>query len=279
MAPNKCIITVAPTGGLTQKAQQPNLPVGPDEIISDILECEKEGASLAHLHTRDDKGQHTLDVNKFKEILSGIREKSEIITCVSTTNWKVTNSSMKNKFHLLSLKPDYFSFHVNSFNRGEELFLNDPGAVRELLTEAKIQQVKPEFEMFDLGAIYKAQQLISEFDFPEGQRFQFIFGVNGGVRDFNSRILHTFIEAVGNRHHWGAGAVGRHQLPANLMAMMEGGDVRTGFEDNINIRKGELAGSNSQLVRRLVDYARDLNVSIATVREAREKLNCLQQIA
>ena len=177
------------------------------------------------------------------------------------------------------LQPDYFSFHVNSFNREDSLFLNDPGAVKELITEAKKQGVKPEFEMLDLGVVYKAIDLIKEFELGTDQRFQFMFGINGGVSDFNNRALQAFIEAVGPDHHWGVGAVGRFQLRANLAAMMDGGDVRVGFEDNIYIRKGQKAENNAQFVERVVDLARDINVDIATVEEARKKLNCQQQIA
>ena len=115
-----CVITIAPTGGLTSKSHHPELPTKPDEIINTVYQCWKEGASLAHLHTRDEQGKHTLDVSMFAEILSGIKERCDIITCTSTTNWKVTNSTMENKFKLLQLQPDFFSFHVNSFNRGEE---------------------------------------------------------------------------------------------------------------------------------------------------------------
>ena len=126
---------------------------------------------------------------------------------------------------------------------------------------------------------YKSLDLIKDYNLGPGQRFQFIFGVKGGVSDFNSIALQAFIKAVGNDQHWGVGGVGRLQYPAVVSAMLENGDVRIGFEDNIYIRKGVLAADNAEFVTRVVNTARDLNVRIASVEEAREKFNCVLQPA
>ncbi len=266
----KMIITAAVTGGVTTRRDNPYLPITPDEIANDVYECWKAGASIAHIHARENDGTPSQRVDLYQEIVEKIRERCDVIINLTTTGWGQKGVEADRWNHLVC-KPEMATFTPGSMNRKDSVMINSPAFVRRLAEKINEYKIKPEIEIFDFGMIDQALKLAKSGLLQEPLHFQFVLGVPGGIPANAKNLLHL-TESIPSNSTWSIAAVGKGQLPMNLLGIIQGGHIRTGLEDNVYFKYGELARNNVQLVERLAQYAADLNREIATPKEARKIL-------
>lgn len=266
---DRLIISAALTGTRGTKDQNPHLPITPNEIVEAAVACREEGAAIVHVHARDPDGRMTQDPAILAEIVSGIRARSDVLINLTTSNG-VGEVDDSLRFNPLRLKPDLVSFDAGSVNFAELVFLNAPSFLTELATRIRAAGVKPEIECFDSGFVANALRLADEGLLVRPLFFQFVLGVRGAAPPTPKQLLHL-IEQIPPGSPWSVCAIGRHQLPLNLMAVAMGGHARTGLEDNYYYRRGELA-SNPQLVARLARIGREVGREPASPAEARSIL-------
>jgi 3-keto-5-aminohexanoate cleavage enzyme len=171
----------------------------------------------------------------------------------------------------VTLAPEIASFDCGSLNFAERVFINSPAFLRELARRMNDHGVKPEIECFEPGHVWNALRLIDEGLLTPPFWFQFVLGVRGGSPPEVKQLQHL-VEMLPPGAHWSVCGIGRAQLPLGMAAMAMGGHVRTGLEDNIWYRKGELAQSNAQLVARVARIAAELGRPLATPDQVRALL-------
>ncbi len=263
------IITVAPIGTEVTKEDNPNLPITPEEIAEEAYNCYKAGASIIHLHARDENGNSTQDPEIYNEMIELIKERCDIIIQISTGG--AIGMSPEERRAPLKLKPEMASLTTGTVNFGDGVFYNPPTLIKSLAQEMKNLGIKPEMEIFDVGMVTNGKKLIKEglIDLP----FQFglIMGVPGGIPGTIKDLLHLY-ESLPEKSMWSATGIGKSHIPISVTSIALGGNVRLGFEDNIYYEKGILAESNAQLVKRIVRIAKEIGRKIATPDEARKLL-------
>ncbi len=265
-----CIISVALTGVITDKAQQPNLPCTPEEIIASAIDSWNAGASIAHCHTRGPNGERIYDKTMFAEIKSGIEEQSDLIVNLTTSYYPPMTHEQR--FEVVELRPEMASFNSGSLNFGDlGIYENSPAFMKKMAEAMLEHNVRPEFEIFDIGQIGNITRLIEQGLFKPPFLFQFVMGPKGAM-PANAELLALAVRMLPADSEWLAIGVGRKQLEMNALSILWGGHPRTGFEDNIFYRNGELAHSNAQLVSRVQRLAKALDRPIATPAQAREML-------
>ncbi|EKD50584.1 MAG: 3-keto-5-aminohexanoate cleavage enzyme [uncultured bacterium] len=268
------IITCAITGAETRKSDQPNLPITPKEQAKAAKEAVKAGASVIHLHVREDDGKPSQRLERFEEAISEIRTLvPEVIIQISTGG--AVGVPIEKRAKPLELKPEMASLNIGTMNFGDDVFYNHPLDVRALAKKMDELGVIPELEIYDAGMMETAITYLEKGIIKSPAHLQFVLGVRGGMNgDIKNLVaLKNLMDLhMSKETHWGIAAVGRWQLPLTAYAIVLGGHVRVGFEDNIYYRKGELATSNAQFVERVVRLAKELNRPVATVQQARELL-------
>jgi 3-keto-5-aminohexanoate cleavage enzyme len=267
----KLIITCAITGAETTKEQNPALPTNPDEQAQAAYDCWKAGASVIHLHVRDDKGSPSQSVERFRETIEKIRKKCPVIIQISTGG--AVGEKIENRAAPLAIKPEMASLNTGSINFGDEIFLNLPKDVERLAAEMKKHGIRPEIEVYDYGMLEYSIRLMKKGVIPTPSHFQFVLGTGHGISG-EARNLCNMADALPNGCTWNAAGIGRYQLPVAAQAIVMGGHVRVGLEDNIYWAKGVLAKSNAQLVERVAKLAETLQRAVANVDEAK-KILCL----
>ncbi len=268
---DKLIVSVATTGSWPTKQMTPYLPITPEEIASSAIEAWREGASVVHIHVRDDGGKVVCDPDRYRRAMELIRAGGCDIVINLSTSGGAGGAPEEVRLAVVDLRPDLASFDAGSMNFGERVFLNSPDFLVRLAARMKERGVKPEIECFDTGQIDNAVRLIDQGSIEPPYWFQIVLGVKGGAHASPKQLLHM-VEMLPSGVPWSVCAVGRDQLPMNTMAIAMGGHARTGLEDNIYYRRGELAVSNAQLVARVVRIGRELGREIASPSEARSIL-------
>jgi 3-keto-5-aminohexanoate cleavage enzyme len=269
------IISCAITGSITTREQHPGLPVTPAEIASSAVESARAGAACVHIHVREDDGTPSCRGELYEEVFQRIRAQSDVVIC-ATTGSGAGRFSTAGRFAALEHGPDVASFDAGSMNFGERVFENSPSFLRELAHQITSRGIVPEIECFDIGHIGNAVRLQSEglLPGPGGKWwFQLSLGVRGGAPADTQTIL-TMRSLLPPGAEWSVLGLGRGQLAVNMVAIVEGGHVRTGMEDNIYFRRGQLVDGNSAFVERLVWIAREFGRPVATPDQARELLGC-----
>lgn len=264
-------ICAAITGSMTKKETMPGLPVTVDEIINCAYECSCAGAALVHVHVRDKDGKPSMDASLYKEVLTGIREKSDILVCISTSNHLV-NVSDKERIRLMELKPDLASLEVTSLNRPDGGIKNTKKFVIDMLQAMKQYDVKPEFEIFN-PTMFKELMRLVELGFIKDNAFiQFIIGSVGGMKP-SYRNIQWILDSDRRGFIWSAAGIAAMQLPVNFITILNGCDViRTGMEDNRYLLKGIPAKNNVEFVNRSVTMIRMLGYEVADSFEMANKL-------
>lgn len=265
----KLIITVALTGAEVTKSDQPALPITPQEIAIAAEACAKAGASIVHLHARHSDGAATQDKAVYREIISAVRERCDIIIQVSTGG--AVGMTPQERLEPVSLKPEMATLSMGSVNFGGEVFINDPVDMEVFAEAMAAQGVKPELEIFDAGMIATANRWIKNGMLPPTPHFDFVLGVPGAMPGTPEALMYLKSQLPPGAT-WTVAGIGPAQLQLGTMAIVLGGHVRVGFEDNVYFRKGELATSNAQLVQRIADISRLLERPVATPAEARKLL-------
>ena len=266
------IITCAITGAEVQKTQQPHLPITANEQALAAAEVLKAGASIIHLHVRDKNGAPTQDLECFRQASESIRQAAQGILLQYTTGGAI-GDSIEDRIKPLSLEPEMASLNMGSMNFGNDVFLNSPADIQTIAKEIKAHNILPELEVYDLGMIEAAAKMLKQKMIPEKFRIQFVLGVPGGASgDIDSLcfLLNRAKNLLGSHISWSVAGIGRFQLPVATHAILMGGHVRVGFEDNIYYKKGVLADSNAQLVARINRLATELDREIATPQQTRQ---------
>lgn len=267
---NKTIITVAPTGAWPKKKDNPNVPMTPKEIAADVYDCWKAGAAICHLHMRDDAGNGTMDVNKFRETVTLIRAYKDCDIVINlTTSGDLHATDETRQLHLRELRPDLASYDCGSMNwQHNALFLNPPHFLEALGKTMQECGVKPEIEIFDAGMIYNSLYYLKQGVLKAPLHYQFVLGAAGGTAATveNLVYLKNLIPAGST---WGALGIGKSHVPIMLAALAMGGHLRVGMEDNVMYGPGQLAESNAQLVARAARLTRESGNEVATPAEAR----------
>lgn len=266
----KLIITAALTGAETTKEANPALPVTPEEIAEAAVLCRQAGASIVHLHARRPDGGSTQDPQVYAKIIGLIREQSDLIVQVSTGG--AVGMSAAERLQPVALKPDMATLSTGSVNFGDDIFVNTMADIRTFAQTMVAQGVKPEIEAFDSGMIQNALALVKEGVVSLPLHFDFVLGVPGAMPGTPEALMYMKSLLPG-QSTWTVAGIGRAELPLAAMAIVMGGHVRVGFEDNIYYRRGELASSNAQLVERIARLAAELGRPIADPASARNILH------
>ncbi len=263
----KLIITVAPTGSLPTKKVTPHVPITPEEIIRTAVACEAAGAAVIHIHARNpvDESPST-DFAIFEEIYLGIKAKTRLITQISTGGRAGMGYEARNE--RLRLKPEMASLTTGSVNFPNSVYENSPQLIEALAADMKRLSIKPEMEIFDTSMISNASALVSKGLAAPPLHFDFVMGLKGAIPATIENLVHLK-NTIPPDATWTVAGVGPTQLSMNTHALLMGGHVRVGLEDNIYFSKGELT-TNERLVERVVGLAGILGREIATPDEARE---------
>jgi 3-keto-5-aminohexanoate cleavage enzyme len=271
MNSDKIILSVATTGSWPTKAQNPGLPVTPEEIAQAAVESWREGAAVVHVHVRDDAGKMSCDLSRFLRVRELIRDQGCDILINFSTSGGAGRVGEEERFNSLAAGPELGSLDAGSMNFNERIFLNPPDFLEELARRMLAAHVKPEIEVFDSGMIGNAMALEGKGLIQSPLWWQFVLGVKGGAPATARSMLHL-VDSLPAGSLWSVCAVGWRQLSMNVLAIAMGGHARTGLEDNLYYRRGELARSNAQLVARLTRISRECGREPATPAEAREIL-------
>jgi 3-keto-5-aminohexanoate cleavage enzyme len=268
----KLIITVAPTGSIPRKKDTPYVPVTPDEIVETASLCEQEGASVIHVHCRDEKEDPTSDYTTFKETVDKIRKRTHLVVMVSTSG--VAGKSDEERANVLKTRPDMASLTTGSLNfagrKPSIVYVNTWETVTFLARKMHELNIKPEIEAFDVGFIQQGVKLAQMGLVKEPAHFQFVMGVDGGIPATVDNLLHMCRQFPSGSTFSVAG-VGKSQLSITTSAIVLGGHVRVGLEDNVYYAKGELA-PNEEFVARVRKLAELLQREVASPEEARNIL-------
>lgn len=266
---DKLIITVAPNGSVPTKVDTPYIPITTEELIQDTYDCYNAGASIVHIHARDKVTQKSVhDFNFFKSASEGIAERCNIIVQISTGGR--ASLAAESRAEALKLKPEMASLTTGSVNFPNFAYVNDPDLVEYLAKVMKENGTKPEIEVFDVSMINNALDLVKKGLIEEPLHFDFVMGLKGAIPYSIKNYTHL-MESIPMGSTWTVAGVGKAQLPLATLAILTGGHVRVGLEDNIYYSKGVL-GTNAQMVDRIVRLAKELGREVATPNEAREIL-------
>ena len=267
----KMVITCAVCGAETTREHNPNLPVSPEEIAEATYEAYMAGASIVHLHVRDEKGEPTQNPEIFKKAIKLIRKKCDIVIEI-TTGGAVGMTDDERVEVIKELKPEMASLDCGTVNFGNEYILNTLPTMRRFAQEMKKHNVRPTLECFDLSHIQSADILIKERLIEPPYHYGFVFNVPGAVR-YDMQTLDLFVKNLPEGSFWTIIGIGRSCLPAHYGAIALGtGFIRVGFEDNVYYSKGVLAKNNAELVERTARIAKEAGYEIATPADVREML-------
>ena len=263
------IITVAAVGAELTREQQPSLPLSAEELARDAAACAAAGASIYHLHVRDEQGHPTMDVETFRRAKEAITSASELIVQF-TTGGAVTDGP-EERLAPLELEPEMATLTTGTVNFGEEVFSNPEPVIRRLYGRMLESGVQPEYEIFEAGMIATAERLAGELGAEHHRHFDFVLGVPGALPAWPD-VIAFLASKLPTEATWSATGIGKAHLPVAEETIDKGGHVRTGFEDVRYFAAGELASSNAQLIARVAEMARAKGRAVATPAEARRIL-------
>lgn len=268
----KLIITAAICGAEVMKEHNPAVPYTVEECVREAKSAYDAGASIIHLHVRYDDGTPTQDKARFKEIIDTIRKECPDVIIQPSTGGAVgmTNDERLQPTELL---PEMATLDCGTLNfGGDEIFENTENTIKYFGEKMIEKGIKPELEVFDKSMIEMALRMRKKGFIKDPMHFDFVMGVNGGIggdiRDF------AFLRgSIPEGSTYTVAGVGRFEFPLAMLAIIDGGHVRVGFEDNVYLSKGVLAKSNGELVEKVVRLAKEFGREIATPAEAREILS------
>lgn len=275
---NKRIITVATTGAWPKKENNPNVPLQPDEIAEEIYQCWKIGASVAHVHVRDEAGNDSMKVETFRKVIDTLRGEHPDCDIVLnlTAAGGIANSEEDRMAPFKTLKPEMASFDCGTMNwMHMGVFNNNPPFLEKMGYAMQEAGVKPEIEVFDPGMIYDAGYYVKKGILKAPLHFQFCMGCAGGIDATAEDLLfmRATLEKVAPVSTWSAFGVGKGAMEIMYTAIAAGGHIRVGMEDNVVYKKGILAESNMQLIARARRVIEEFGYEVATSQEARAILS------
>lgn len=265
------IITVAPVGAEVTRDHHPGVPYTPAEIAEASLQAVAAGASVVHLHARLDDGTPTGDPEIFAQAIRAIRAKADPVIMVSTGGavWM----TIEERTRALEAGPEMCSLETGSMNFGDDLFLTSRPDSISSATKAYKMGIVPEIELFDVGHAVAAARMLKEGHLKGPLNVNLVLGVPGGI-DAVPEAIPALLRPLPADIRWAVTAIGRHQRRMLAVAALMGADgLRVGFEDNVYLRKGQLAASNAELVVDVAALATSLGRHIASPQEARQILS------
>jgi uncharacterized protein (DUF849 family) len=268
------LITVAPTGPLATKQDNPWLPTQPEEIADQVAEAYAGGAAVAHLHLRDRDDRPTADLDIAARTIELIRERCPILVQLSTGVGLTV--SFEDRERLVELRPEMATLNPCSMSFGAGEFLNPPTGVRRLAARMQELQVKPELEVYDTGHLDACLRLRDEGLLADPLQFSIVLGVRGGMAATAENLM-MMVSRLPEGAVWQVIAIGRANLELTAIGLALGGNCRAGLEDTLYLRKGELAPGSAPLVARAAALARDLDLDLADVDSARRQLQLPHQ--
>lgn len=249
------LITVAPTGAETAKADAPALPVTLDELVSTAKACQAAGAALIHVHIRDDEARPTLDLGRLSDTVAALREQTDLVVQLSTGG--AVTDPFEHRLRVLDAQPDSCSLTCGTVNFGDDVFSNPWPFMAELYQRTQAMEVVPEFELFDLGHVAALHRLLDTYGAPYGGQVHcdLVMGVPGGMPGTAAALV-AAVQALPAGCSWSATGIGRTSLPVAFAALAAGGHLRVGMEDTLTFAKGRPVTGNDELVARAADLAR-----------------------
>jgi uncharacterized protein (DUF849 family) len=283
----KVVVTCAVTGSADSTGKNPAVPVTPEEIAASAVDAARAGAAIVHVHVRDPETRRPSMAPEFyAEVCERIRGAGTDVVINLTsgpgarfvpgegdprtpgegTTLAAPDARMR---HVEQLRPEICSLDVGSMNFGETVFMNTPAHLRDMAARAKAAGVKPEIEVFDTGMIELAKSLIAAGLIETPPLFQICLGISYGAPATTESMLHMR-NALPDGANWSGFGISRMQFPMVSQAVLLGGNVRVGLEDNLYLGPGELAPSNAALVERAVRIIELMGASVASPAEARD---------
>ncbi|GAA1656461.1 3-keto-5-aminohexanoate cleavage protein [Catellatospora bangladeshensis] len=271
---NGTLITVAPTGAESAKADVPALPVTLDELVATAKECEAVGASVIHVHIRDEDAQPSLDPIRLRETVAALRSSTDLIVQLSSGG--SVHDPESARLAVLDAGPDMASCTMGTVNFGDDVFMNRWEFIVDLHTRMQERGVVPEYEIFDLGQLWSLQRLLDKYGLPAGGHVHvdFVMNVPGGMPGTAAALVacQQALRELPEGTTFSATGIGRATLPVLLTSLGAGGHLRVGMEDTVTYAKGQPVESNAQLVARASAFARLAQRPPLTPGEARNLL-------
>jgi uncharacterized protein (DUF849 family) len=264
------LITVAPTGAETAKADCPQLPTTLDELVQTAKDCERAGAAMIHVHIRDDDHLPTLDLRRLTDTVQALHESTDLIVQLSTGG--SVHDPLDLRLKVLDAEPDSCSLTMGTTNFGDDVFSNPWPFVCELYQLAQERGVAPEFELFDLGQVHALTRLLDRYGLPAGGKVHvdLVMGVPGGMNGTADALVAAVRDLPAATTSWSATGIGRSTLAVMLASLSKGGHLRVGMEDVLTISRGVPVESNAQLVERAVAIGEAVQRTPMSPDEARE---------
>jgi len=278
---DKIIITVAQTGAITTKKQNPNVPEQPDEIAESALACYNEGAAICHIHARDPQGENSSDIAIFNDIHQRIRAACPMIIQDSTGGGP--NLTQEERIHCLQAEPEMASLNMGSLMRISGPYKgiawsNMPDEIDYYVNEMNTRGIKPEMEVYNHAMLQDVRRLIKDGRIQKPYGINIVLGMRyQGAEPATPETLTSIVSQLPDGTIFNCTNVGAAQTRMATLGMILGGGIRVGLEDAIYYSKGQLADSNAQLVARIVRIARELGKEPATPDEARKYLGLTQK--
>jgi len=282
----KVMISCAITGAGDSVKINPAVPVLPKDIARESIEAAKAGAAIVHIHVRDPAtGGPSMDNELYAEVVDRIRQSGSNVIINLTTGPGariVLGTEDPRAFgpgttmsrpdtrvsHVQRLKPEVCSLDIGSFNFGAHVFVNTPGHVTEMADMIRAAGVKPELEVFDLGGIRQAKAMIEGGHVEKPYLFQLCLGIPWAAEATPETMI-AMRDLLPEGAIWFSFGVSRQQFPMAALAVVLGGHVRVGLEDNLYLSRGVLAPGNAALVERAVEIIESIGSEVATPDEAR----------
>jgi 3-keto-5-aminohexanoate cleavage enzyme len=267
-----CIICVAITGSVPQKADNPAVPITISEQVESTHAAFEAGATIAHCHVREEDGTPTSDPERFARLVEGLKAHCPGMIIQLSTGGR--SGAGKARGGMLPLAPDMASLSVGSNNFPTRVYENPPDLVDWLASEMLAYNVKPEIEAFDLSHVFQAASMAKDGRLKGPLHVQFVMGVKNAM-PADRAVFEFYVETLKRlmpEATWTGAGIGRNQIELNRWSLELGGHCRTGLEDNVRLDKDRLAPSNAALVQRTADLCAEYGRHPASVAEARKML-------
>jgi 3-keto-5-aminohexanoate cleavage enzyme len=266
---DRLLVTVAPTGAETSKADCPQLPTTLEELVATAVECQAAGAAMIHVHVRDGEHAPTLDLGRLTETVAALKESTDLVVQLSTGG--SVHDPLERRLRVLDAGPDACSLTMGTTNFGDDVFSNPWPFVCELYQLTQERGIVPEFELFDLGQVHALVRLLARYGLPAGGKVHcdLVMGVPGGMDGTADALVASVRDLPEQVTSWSATGIGRSTLPVALAALSKGGHLRVGMEDVLTLSRGVPVESNRQLVERAVELGRMAQRTPMTPDEAR----------
>lgn len=280
------IISCALTGGGDTAGLSPHVPVTPEQIANEALAARSAGAAIVHIHVRDpETGLPSREISLYREVVQRIRDSASDVLINLTTGAggryvpgavdPNRNSipdgmatSEERMEHVLELRPDICSLDIGTMNFSKYAFLNLPAEVERMAVAIRNAGVKPELEVFDLGHAAFARHLYEKGVIADPPWLQLCLGIPWGA-PATSESMQAMKQMVPTGGCWSAFGISRQQFPMVAQAVLLGGHVRVGLEDNLYLTRGQLSSGNAPMVERAARIIRELDADVATPAQAR----------